>query len=270
MSELVDPEIGESERPYRIAVLDKAMVILDTFVRHGPVLSLGEISALTGINVSTTMRLLVNLRYHGMVARSEDNGKYSLGYRLLTLADAARGRSSLVEFALPAMRELTREFNETSVLSIRSGDYRIDLEQVVGNQTVRRVLTLGLQKPLYSGAASRVLLSGFSPAELQSYLDRVKLVKIATDTITDPEVLKASLIEIRANGYAWSVQEQADNSGAGVVAPILGVRGEIIAALGVSVPQFRFTNELRDSLIPAVKKAAESISARISMSPAAG
>lgn len=266
MSEVVEPDVSDQERPYRIAVLDKAMLVLDTFVRHGPVLSLGEISALTGINVSTTMRLLVNLRYHGMVARSEDNGKYSLGYRLLTFADAARGRSSLVEFALPAMRDLTREFNETSVLSVRSGDHRIDLEQVVGNQTVRRVLTLGQPKSLYSGAASRVLLAGFSAKELQSYLERVPLVKIATDTIIDPEVLKASLIEIRANGYAWSKQEQADNSGAGVVAPILGVRGEIIAALGISVPQFRFTNELRDRLIPAVKKAAESVSARISMS----
>jgi len=266
LGETFEIDAGDQERPYRIAVLDKAMLILDTFVRHGPFLTLGEISALTGINVSTTMRLLVNLRHHGVVAKSEDNGKYCLGYRLLTLADAVRGRSILVEMALPAMRELTREFDETSVLSVRSGDHRIDLEQVVGNQTVRRVLTLGQAKPLYSGAASRVLLAGFSQAELKSYLDRVPLVKIATDTITDPEVLKASLEEIRAQGYAWSVQEQADNSGAGVVAPIFGVRGEIIAALGISVPRFRFTTELRDRLIPAVKKAAQSISARINMS----
>lgn len=256
-------ETETGTRPYQVNVLDRAVAILDAFAQSGPSLSLSEIASQTGLHVSTCLRLLSNLKHHGLVARDEDSGRYRLGYRLLAMAEMARGSTGLVETALPVMRELSRQFNETVVISVRSGDHRVDLEQVVGQQSVRRVVTLGIEKPLYAGAASRVLLSGLSAAELESYLERVELKKLATRTITDADELKATLARIRTAGYAESVQEQFDDSGGGIVAPVFGGRGEVVAALGISVPQFRFTAELRTQLIPAVIAAAQRVSQTI-------
>lgn len=252
----------DDDRPYKVNVLDRAVAILKTF-QDGPSLSLSEIAARADLHVSTCLRLLSTLRHHGLVARDEDSGRYRLGYQLLALAEATRGSSGLVEAALPVMRELSRQFNETVAISIRSGDSRVDLEQVIGQQAVRRVITLGVEKPLYAGAASRVLLSGLSAAELDGYLSRVPLTKLATQTITDPDALRASLDQIRAEGVALSVREQFDDSGAGVVAPVRGPRGEVVAALGVSVPQFRYTPEMAARLVPAVKDAARQVSQAI-------
>ncbi|MBF9033307.1 helix-turn-helix domain-containing protein [Rhodobacterales bacterium HKCCE2091] len=252
-----------SARPYQINVLDRAVAILDAFGQHGPTLSLSEIAGHTGLHVSTCLRLLSNLRHHGLVARDEDGGRYRLGYRLLAMAELARGDSGLVEVALPTMRDLSRLFNETVVISVRVGDARVDLEQVVGQQSVRRVVTLGVEKPLYAGAASRVLLAGLTAAELDDYFERVELKKLASRTITNPETLRGTLAEIRAKGYAESVQEQFDDSGGGIVAPVFGGRGEIVAALGMSVPQFRFTEDLRKRIIPEVVKSANTVSRAI-------
>jgi len=266
---------GETEagaRPYQINVLDRAVSILDAFAQSGQSLSLSEIAGQTGLHVSTCLRLLSNLKHHGLVARDDDSGRYRLGYRLLAMADTARGDSGLVATALPVMRELSHRFNETVVISVRSGDNRIDLEQVVGQQSVRRVVALGIEKPLYAGAASRVLLSGLSADELESYLERVELRKLASRTITDAGELRAALSRIRKAGYAESVQEQFDDSGGGIVAPVMGGRGEMVAALGISVPQFRFTAQLRAELIPAVIAAAQQASQAIGgrAGPAAG
>ncbi|WP_028033011.1 IclR family transcriptional regulator [Chelativorans sp. J32] len=250
-------------RQYRVNVLDRAVSILDALSRYGPSLTQTELAKLTGLHVSTCMRLLVNLRHHGFVTKDEDSGRYRLGYRLVALAEDARGNAGLVEVARPVMRDLCRAFNETVVLSVVSGDYRVDLEQVVGRQSIRRVVALGVEKPLYAGAAGRLLLSGFSEAELENYLKRVELEPLAPQTITEPAALRSSIMQIRKDGYAEGTQEQYPDSGYGIVAPVCGLRGEIIAALGVSVPRFRFTEELRSSLLPAVLAAAEEVSRRM-------
>lgn len=259
-------EIDEDEggaRQYKVNVLDRAVSILDALSRYGPSLTQTELAKLTGLHVSTCMRLLMNLRHHGFVTKDEDSGRYRLGYRLVALAEDARGNAGLVEVARPIMRDLCRAFNETVVLSVTSGDFRVDLEQVVGRQSIRRVVALGVEKPLYAGAASRLLLAGFSDAEFESYLKRVQLEPLAPHTITEPEALRSSIEEIRKNGFSEGSQEQYADSGYGIVAPVKGLRGETIAVLGVSVPRFRFTDELREQLLPAVISAADDVSRRM-------
>jgi len=256
-------EKDEGDRPYKVNVLDRSVSILEALAQFGPSLTQAEIAKLTNLHVSTCMRLLINLRHHGLVGKDEDSGRYRLGYRLLALAEISRGSSGLVDSARPIMRDLCNAFNETVVLSVISGDHRVDLEQFVGRQSIRRVVTLGVEKPLYAGAASRVLLSGLSETELDGYLQRVKLQKLATYTITEPEQLKASLAEIRAQGYAEAGQEQYEDSGIGIVAPVTGVRGEVVAALGVSIPRFRYSDELREKILPAVLDAAAAVSRNV-------
>ncbi|MFV0246190.1 MAG: IclR family transcriptional regulator [Qingshengfaniella sp.] len=248
------------EHAYKINVLERAVSILKAFRAGEGDLSLKDLGSRTGLHASTCLRIVSVLRDQGLVAKDETTGRYRLGYELIALADIARSSGGIVALALPHMRELSRQFQETTAISVRSGDHRIDLEQVVGEQSVRRVIPLGVPKPLYAGAASRVLLSGLTDEELDGYLERVQLDKLATNTITDRVGLKESLAEIRRNGFAESVQEQFDDSGCGIVAPVFDGRGRLVAAVGVSVPQFRFSTELRDKLVPAVKHAAGRVS----------
>ncbi len=251
--------VQDGER-YRVNVLDRAVAILKAFDLSHPSLTLSEVAVRAKLHTSTCLRLLTTLRHHGMVSRDEGSGRYCLGYEILALAEVARGSGGLVEWARPVMRELCERFDETVVLSVRSGDFRIDLDQVIGQQNVRRVTALGDQKPLYAGAASQVLLSGLSDAELDAYLDRVELLKLAEHTVTDVAQLRRIVTRIRHDGVIDSFQQQSDSGGAGVAAGIFGARGELVGAIGVSVPQYRFTPSLRAKLIPAVLAGADKIS----------
>ena len=245
---------------YRVNVLDRAITVLKAFDSNHRSLTLSEIAVRANLHVSTCLRLLSTLTRHGLIRRDQDNGRYSLGYEILALAEIARGSSGLAEWARPAMREVCQAFDETVVLSIRNGDYRIDLDQEIGQQNVRRVLSLGEAKPLYAGAASQVLMSGLTDSEIDDYLSRIPLIKLAENTITDPQELRQILARIRREGFAESFQQQSDQGGAGIAAGIFDARRQMVGAIGVSVPQYRFTPTLRSKLIPVVMAAANKIS----------
>lgn len=247
-------------REYRVNVLDRAVAVLKAFTLSEPSLTLSEIAQRADLHVSTCLRLLSTLRHHGLVSRNEEDGRFRLGYEVLAIAEIARSGSGLVDWAMPVMRELNEQFDETVVISARIGDFRIDLDQIVGQQAVRRVIAIGERKPLYAGAASRVLLSGLSDDDFEAFLDRVPLRKLADQTVTDRDTLRRLVAQTRIDGYAESVQEQSDHGGAGVSAAIYGARNEVVGAIGVSVPQFRFTPSLRAQLIPAILNGAARIS----------
>lgn len=245
---------------YKVNVLDRAVAVLKAFDASHTSLTLSEIAARADLHVSTCLRLLTTLRHHGMVRRDEDSARYSLGYEILALAEIARDSGGLAEWARPVMRGLCETFDETVVLSVRSGDHRIDIDQMIGQQNVRRVVSLGERRPLYAGAASQVLLSGLSDQDVEDYLGRITLEKLAEHTVTDAAELRRLMARIRREGFAESFQQQSDSGGAGVAAGIFDGRREIVGAIGISVPQYRFTPTLRGKLVPGVMAAADKIS----------
>ena len=258
-----EPLMDSEPRSYRVNVLDRAVAVLKAFSHAEPDLTLSEIAQRAGLHVSTCLRLLSTLRSHGLVSRNEEDGRFHLGYEIIAIAEIARSGNGLIDWAMPAMQELAEQFDETVVLSVRSGDFRIDIEQIVGQQPVRRVVTLGERRPLYAGGASRILLSGFTDEQLNAYLERVPLKKLGEQTITDPDCLRAKLADIRRDRYTESTNEQSNSGAAGVAAGIYGARDEIVGVVGVSVPQFRLTPALRAQLIPAVLAAAARISRKL-------
>jgi DNA-binding IclR family transcriptional regulator len=64
------------------------------------------------------------------------------------------------------------------------------------------------------------------------------LTRLTPRTITDLRKLRAQLAEVRARGYAQTLEELEEGLNA-VAAPVRGMSGDVIAALSVSGPAFR-------------------------------
>ena len=137
----------------------------------------------------------------------ELSGKYSLGFELVRLADIRRRQSNVHDVAVPVMREIRNEVNETVILSVRSGDFRVHVDFVEGLHPMRRMADLGVRAPLYAGAASKVLLAGLADDEIEAYLGRTDLTAFQKSTITDRNVLWREVRAIRKRGFAESVGE---------------------------------------------------------------
>lgn len=265
-AELADGKTRRSRRvddgAYAVSTLDRAIDVLVAFSHKSPELSLKQIAARTGLHKATAFRLVTTLCRRGLMIKHPISGAYRLGFELISLAEIAKGRTSLVADALPVMRQVRDELNETVFLSVRVGDHRVDIEQVEGLQNIRRVLTLGEPKSLYAGAGSKVLLAAMSDAEVAAYLGRTKLVAHTKTTPTTGKAVLAQIAAIRRQGYAEGWDER-DSGGAGAAAPIFGPSADVIGALAIAVPTSRYNPALKKKTVAAVTQGAAAISDRL-------
>jgi hypothetical protein len=107
-----------------MSVLEKASDLIDCLGRAGEPVSLGYVRSALGMPKSSTHRLLSELAALGIVRRTED-GRYSLGPRLLYWGEAAADTFDLRAVAEQPMRRLRDELGESVHLYIRDSDARI-------------------------------------------------------------------------------------------------------------------------------------------------
>ena len=247
---------------YSIEVLDKAVDILGIFTQERPSLALKDVAELTGLPKTTVFRVLSTLVNRSLCELDEKTGEYSLGLAFLRFAEVRRRQVNAHDAALPIMREIRNAVNETVVLSIRHGDFRVHIDSVEGWQSMRRIAELGVQAPLYTGAASKVLLAGLDADALDDYLSRTELKRYQPTTITDKRVLRAELQLISERGYAESRSELFPGGGS-LAAPIHDQTGQTVAVVDILTPEHRYTPEHRERCIALLLEGTQRISERL-------
>lgn len=251
---------------YKVNVLDRAVGVLQAFTVERPSLTLAEISRATGLHRSTALRLLSTLAHHGLVIRDEDTGAYGLGYEIIAMAETARAGSGLTEWARPVMKEVSERLNETVVLSVRTGDHRVDIDQVVANQPIRRVIAIGEHKLMTFGAPSLSIMSGLPESDARAMFERLRERTFEKYENYDEDQFWQRLENIRQNGFHEQKSQYGKGTWAGsvgIAGPIYGRRGEVIGALGVSVPSGRWSDELREKVIEEVRAGCAAVAARM-------
>ena len=146
----------EAPRPnrYTIEAVDRAIDVLKAFSHSEPSLTLGGVVSKTGLPKSTVFRMLSTLRSRGLCHHDPAQGLYSLGYELLKMADIRRSQININRMAIAEMETLRDVSDETIVLSVRDGDFRINIDFVESRAPLRRVPAPGRRAPLYAGAAA--------------------------------------------------------------------------------------------------------------------
>lgn len=222
--------------------IDRAAALLRCFARHRPTLGASELARLTGLTTSTTHRLLTALQVNGLVQQVEGR-RYQLGPLLLRLAQSVHSRLDLRELALPTMRELRDETDETVGLHVLlPNNTRAVIDQVESNQPLRRTYTeLGEPIPLNQGAPGKVLLAYLSGHDLDDVLARPMHPATKT-TPVNPEALRAELATIRERGYAISLAERVPGIHT-VAFPIKDHTGRVMASLSITGPEARMPEE---------------------------
>jgi DNA-binding IclR family transcriptional regulator len=215
---------------------DKVLDVLLLFQESWPELSAEEICELIDAPRSTTYRYIRILRDKGFLERSPA-GAFRLGPRLLQLGRIARSRLDISDIALPVMEEIARQTRETVLLTRLFGSNAVCVERIEGPQAVRISFEVGQIQPLHGGASSKILLAYVDDDKWDDHLT-LPLERFTEHTVTDPEILKAQLREIRRQGYCVSDSE-VDLGARAVSVPIANARGRTVAALSTAGLTFR-------------------------------
>jgi DNA-binding IclR family transcriptional regulator len=220
-----------------------------------------ELGRKLDVHKATASRLVATLAERGFVERDPITEKYRLGFGLISLAGAAMGGNDLVRTARPIMEDLAERSRETVNLGVLSGDAVVYVDQVTGTRSIVSVNWVGQRTPLHCTSNGKALLAYMREDEV-ARLVPARLPRLTQNTIVEGKQLRAQFREIRARGYAQTLEELEEGLNA-VAAPIRGIGGDVVAALSVSGPAFRMRGVDLPRLGRATAEAAASISRRL-------
>lgn len=209
--------------------IDKALTVLEALAQHHRVT---DIAAATGLPKSTVHRILQSLLEWGF-ARSDGNGGYLPGPRILTLAGKMMSRFDPTVQARGALRELADRTGMTVHFAIRSGDEIVYADKIEGRRPYRMKSRVGMSVPLHTTAIGKSVLARLPEAEVDEIVGRVGLTAVTRRSITDAGVLRRQLAEARDKGF--SVDDGENDPGINCIgAPVLDHTGAVIGGISLS------------------------------------
>ncbi|WP_433795125.1 IclR family transcriptional regulator [Actinoplanes sp. CA-252034] len=257
------PSAPEEESQSRsIAAVERAMDVLLYFGRADqPDLGVTEIATALGLTKAAVHRILTALRSRELITVDPVTRRYALGPAAVALGRAYLARTDVRALAAPELKQLSGRARETATLSLRRGDTRLYVDQVVPDQELRLEVSLGIPFPLNAGASSKAFLAFLPDLEVDAYLSRHPLEAVTDRTIVDPAGLRKDLAAIRKRGYATSLGERQPGA-ASIAAPILDHDGQVVAVISLAGPALRFTPDTEE-VVADLLAAAGRISAQL-------
>jgi IclR family acetate operon transcriptional repressor len=120
----------------------------------------------------------------------------------------------------------------------------------------------GTRIPLHAVSSGQVFLAQLPAPMLARYLAE-PLERFTPRTLTDAGSLLTRLRDVKREGHAWVREEYAIGISS-VAAPVADARGELVAAVHVHGPSYRFPAEGAEaSIAEAVRAAAARIGIRL-------
>jgi DNA-binding IclR family transcriptional regulator len=244
----------------RVQSIERAFSVLATLA-DGP-LGVTEVAERARLPKSTAARLLASLAREDVVEQQPGSTRYRLGPRLLSLAAGLRPTRGLIATAHPFLVELALRTDEAAGLSVPDGSTIHYIDQVESPNPVQVRDWTGTRIPLHAVSSGQVVLANLSPAELERYLGE-RLERFTARTLVDPAALRDRLHEVRRDGYAWAREEYAEGI-VSIAAPIADADGDVVAAVHVHGPSYRFPVSGGEAAVAdAVLEAAARIAARL-------
>ena len=212
--------------------LDRALSILDVLRYSSEPLALGEIAGRSGLPKSTTHRLLSTLEVRGFVARDPTAGSYRLGLKSVTPAGAGPEIRTV-------LTELATRSGETANLGTLVGREVLYVDRADSPHALRWQLGVGSRVPVHCSGLGKAILAFIDPGDIARHLSK-RLPAQTSKTITDRGAFLAELPEIRRRGFALDQEEFMEGVRC-IGVPILGAEGEVLGAISLAGPAFRFT-----------------------------
>ena len=249
----------DKSRQNSVRALEKALAVLEHLSKIEGDIDLATLTQRLDMPKTTLLRLLNTLKKHNFVQQDERSRRYSLGWALIYLGQAANKVFNIVEFIHPYLEKLSRRSGETANLVFLDRDHAVYVDQVVSDNIIRGVPAVGAPLGLHCTAAGKVLLGWQSEEVVEQFLKHAEMHRLTNKTITQRQALRRELEQIRKQGWALD-DEESELGGRCVAAPVFGKEGSLVAAISVMGPANRINSDTIPDLSTLLVKTAGQIS----------
>lgn len=239
------------------SVIVRVARLLASFDEQHPRLSLSDLSARSGLSLTTTHRMLRELVETGLLSRGSDL-RYAIGRQLWELGEVSPFSLELRETALPYLLTLYEATAENVHLAIIDGSEALYVARLVGPHSVPTISRMGGRLPLHTTGVGKALLAWQDETFLTSYFART-LERPTKFSITSEPRLRAQLSDVRRTGFSQTHQEMTLGN-TSLAMPVMGRDGLPLAAVGLVTHTVR-ADAVR--LVPVLQKAAAGMAASL-------
>lgn len=221
----------------------RVIKILEVLMGQPEGMTLTEISKTCGMPKGSISPIIHTLAACKFLKTDTVTGKYSIGIRCYEIGNEYLTQMDVFDEIKEIAKKIVDKCSETFHFAIRDGQNVVYLMKQDSPETIRMVSSIGKRIPAYGTAIGKALLSGISDEEVRElYPDG--LSKITEKTIDDLSVLCGQLYEVRNTKVAYETEESSLNVTC-IAMPIERKR-EVVAAISVSIPIFRASDEKKE------------------------
>ncbi|CAK7028902.1 MAG TPA: hypothetical protein DC024_05900 [Clostridiales bacterium] len=242
-----------------IQVINRALNILELVSKERDRdFSLGEIANSLNLNASTCANIIKTLVNRGYLEQKGIKQGYKLGVQAYYLTGNFSNRKELLKASVIPLQELRDILNESCILTIMKENMRVTLHKELSSQELQ-VVSNGEEKNIYLTATGRIVLAC---QNINTQLDFIKKYGLPgsmwpevineKDLIDELNKIKRKQLAIHFDG-AFIV---------GVGAPIYK-NGDVVAAIGVYLPEVRFNYKMQERIFVEISRTAQLISEKM-------
>jgi DNA-binding IclR family transcriptional regulator len=220
----LEHELAEdAERKYRAPALEKGLDILELLARSPSPLTTSQMATHLGRSVSELFRMVLALEYRGYIAQMTDGRDgYMLTNKLFTLGISQGTAKTLLEVALPAMKELCRELGQSCHLVVPSGDQIVVIARQESPMDLGFSVRVGYRRRLIDTNSGALLYGFASPDAQASWLPQLSAT-------VDLERIERFLAKARRGVSQGYIQLSSDfvDGVTDFCVPVIGVHGAV-------------------------------------------
>ena len=244
---------------YVVKVLEKALKILDIYSRHENAFTLDDLTKRTGLDKSTVYRILRTMEKNGYIRYDQEDGFYRLGLRFLELGTVVYSSTSVRRSASPYLDAVARSLKATILVGVIMDDQFSYIDKREGDSILKIPSYLGAKMLPRDSFLGLTLLAFMRPAERKRLLRQHPLKKHTERTVTNLKEIEARLEAAVKRGHFLERGEFFE----GIVqigVPIRGATGNVVAALGACLQEFRVSGENLAKIVRELTETANLIS----------
>lgn len=249
-----------------IQSLERAFAILEEIARGRNGVTLAELSKRLGLHNSTVFHLVQTMVSLGYVRQIRESKRYRIGRPLFALAAASQDEIELISLATPILEGLSADTGETGHLGVWSGGSVVVVAKTPGSGTFQMVGGVGVLRPAYCTGLGKALLAAIPQMHLDRYLAATELRPLSAKTITEPDILRKQLDDIRRDGIAFDDGE-FDPEVRCLSVAVRDFTTQVTAALGISGPIWRLQLQALHEKATLVRRAGEELSQALGYRP---
>jgi IclR family acetate operon transcriptional repressor len=237
--------------------------VIDQFQDHQSH-GITDLARRTELLPSDVHRILASLRILGYVEQDPETRKYRLGFSLLRLGLAALHSNQLCGKAHPVLMRLSTEIAATTRLALLDRrELKVFLvDQVKGPKDLACGDHLGEAERLHCTALGKTVMANMSHDVALIALEKSGLKRFTRHTMTETAILERQFEQIRRLDYAVDREEYL-NGICCLAAPLRDMAGNIVGAIGTSMPSSEFAAWDVSDLGSRIKAAAVRVSAAL-------